>query len=88
MKNDNFQKISDILKTKKTKETKKPPTYEWQELALSIISELNIPNSKKGSVFKACRDNHKNKVLQCFNDTKELCKKGEQWKYFFKLISV
>ena len=65
----------------------KPPAYQWQDLALRIIAELSIPKHKKSAVFKVCRDYHKNFIERCLNDTKELAKEGERWKYFFKLIS-
>ena len=64
----------------------KPPAYEWQDLALKIIAELGVPNFKKNSVFKVCKENSKTFIEQCLNDTKELCKTGECWKYFFKLV--
>ncbi len=78
------QKLSDLF----TKvEQKKPPAYQWQELALRIISEFDAPASKKGSIFKICKNNSKEKIERAMNDTKELCKKGEKWKYFFKVIA-
>jgi len=49
MNDDNFESFASIWKNKKTV---KPPAYQWQELALQIIKELNIPVSKKSSVFK------------------------------------
>jgi hypothetical protein len=64
----------------------KPPAHEWQERALWIIKELNIPNFKRSSVFKVCREKPKQFILNCVNDTKELCDKGEKWKYFFKIV--
>ena len=79
------ESIKDIVKNKS--QQKKPPAYEWQDLALHVIEEINIPNFKRNSVFKACKENSKNFILQSLNDTKELCKKGEMWKYFFKIIS-
>ena len=85
-KNTDPQSIKDIFFNKKR--LKKPPAYEWQELALKIINELNIPDFKRNSVFKICRNSPKQFVLACLNDTKELCQKGEQWKYFFKLTSL
>lgn len=81
--NKGFEDLKAILKTKATK---KPPAYEWQELALRIINELNIPNFKRNSVFKVCKNNPKSFIERCLNDTKELCQTGEKWKYFFKLI--
>jgi hypothetical protein len=89
MKNDTGpQKISFIMDdfTEKTIQPK-PPTYEWQDLALRIIKELTIPGFKRNSVFKACKENSKEFIEKCLNDTKELCKDGEKWKYFFKLTS-
>ncbi len=66
--------------------TKKPPAYQWQDLALKIIKELSIPVEKRNSVFKACKQYPKNFIEKCFNDTKELCQTGEKWKYFFKIV--
>ncbi|MFH1662171.1 MAG: hypothetical protein ABIA02_03685 [Candidatus Falkowbacteria bacterium] len=83
--NKGFEKIGDLFNNKK--QTKKPPAYEWQELALKIIKELSIPNNKKSSVFKACKQFPKPFIETCLNDTKELCKAGERWKYFFKIIN-
>lgn len=78
-----FEKISDLFGVKPAK---KPPTYEWQDLALRIIKELGVPAFKRNSVFKVCKDLSKEQVERCLNDTKELCKEGERWKYFFKII--
>ncbi len=75
-----------INKIIKNKTTKKPPAYEWQDLALRVMSELKIPNFKRGSVFKVCKNNPKQVVLNAMNDTKELCETGDAWKYFFKVI--
>lgn len=75
--------LSDILKTKKTI---KPPAYPWQDLALRIIKELSIPDFKRNSVFKICKEKPAHKVELALNDTKELCKDGLRWKYFFKII--
>lgn len=82
--NEGFKKISELFgKTN----IKKAPAYQWQELALRIIKDLNIPADKKSSVFKACRENSKNFIEQSLNDTKELCKTGDKWKYFFKIVN-
>jgi len=78
------QKLSDLFGKI---EQKKAPAHEWQDLALRIISDLGVPNFKRGSVFKICKDNTKEKVERAYNDTKELCKSGEKWKYFFKVIA-
>jgi len=82
--NKGLEKISDLLKTK----SKKPPTYPWQDLALRVISELGIPNKKRNSVFKVCKENSRMFIEKCLNDTKELCQTGERWRYFFKLIDT
>lgn len=76
--------LADILKSRKTV---KPPAYEWQDFALRIIKELSIPNFKRSAVFKICRDQHKNTVEKAMNETKELCKTGSKWQYFFKVIT-
>ena len=57
--NNNIQKIGDILKIKKTAKIKKPPAYEWQDLALKIIKELNIPKFKRSSIFQICKKKSK-----------------------------
>ncbi len=79
-----MESFSDIFKNKKIT---KAPAYPWQDLALTIIKELNIPNFKKSSVFKACKDLPENKVRIALNDTKELCHNKNKWQYFFKIIS-
>jgi len=78
------QNFKDILKQKKTL---KPPAYPWQDFALKIIDELNVPPQKRNSVFKVCKENPKSFIEKCLNETKELCQTGERWKYFFKVLS-
>lgn len=85
-KNTEFQSIGDIFKKQTTDDAKKTTAYEWQSFALRIIQDLNIPNFKRGAVFKVCKNNSKEAVERCLNDTKELCKAGEKWKYFFKVV--
>jgi len=82
--NKDLQNIKDVLKNKKIK---KAPAYEWQDLALRVIDDLKIPNFKRGAIFKVCKENPKNFIENALNDTKELCKSGLKWKYFFKLIN-
>jgi hypothetical protein len=84
LKTDNFKSFGDLMKKKVA--VKKPPAYQWQELALKIITDLNIPNQKKSSVFKICKQYNRQIVEKALNDTKELCKTGEAWRYFFKII--
>lgn len=79
----NLKSFGEIMKSRTTK---KPPAFEWQDLALRIIKELDIPNSKRGSVFQVCKQYDKQIVERSMNDTKELCQTGEKWRYFFKLI--
>ena len=78
------EKISHLLGKKPTK---KPPDYQWQDLALRIIDELNVPAKKRNSVFKVCKQHPKSFIEKCFNDTKELAQTGEPWRYFFKLTN-
>jgi hypothetical protein len=78
-----MQNIGEIFSQKKVT---KAPAYQWQDLALRVIQQLSIPSFKRSSVFKACRDNDRNFVEKCLDDTKELAKGGESWRYFFKLI--
>jgi len=84
-KDDGLKKLKDIFKDKKAQ--KKPPAYEWQDLALRAIKELGIPNFKRNAVFKVCKENSKYIIEKAINDTKELCEAGEKWRYFFKVIS-
>ena len=78
------QSISDIFSHKN--EGVKPPAYPWQDLALRVIKELGVPGFKRNSVFKLCKENSKDFVEKCLNETKELCSTGERWKYFFKVV--
>ncbi|MFA5109027.1 MAG: hypothetical protein WC458_00565 [Patescibacteria group bacterium] len=80
---DSFTSFSDIIKNKKTI---KPPAYPWQDLALRVIAELGVPGFKRNSVFKACKEKPGYQIETALNDTKELCKSGAKWKYFFKII--
>ncbi len=83
--NKDLLSLGDIIAHKKP--TKKPPAYQWQELALQVIDELSIPSDKRSSIFQACRNNDANVIKRALTDTKELCKTGETWRYFFKLIA-
>ena len=82
-----FESLGSIFVQKKGVKAKKPPAYPWQDLALKVVAELGIPNFKRASVFKICRDHSKEFVERCLNDTKELCKSGESWKYFLKVCN-
>jgi len=79
-----FEQLGDILAGKA--KNKKPPAHQWQELALQVIEELDIPGFKRSAVFKVCKENSKGVVMTALNDTKELCSTGEKWKYFFKVV--
>lgn len=71
------------------KPQKKPPTYQWQELALEVLEKIPNAYTKKASVFKACKkDPHlarlalldsieldKRYVLYWLKVFNELCKK-------------
>lgn len=76
--------IKDIFQNRKVV---KAPAHPWQDMALNIIKELNVPPFKRNSVFKVCKELDRNFVEKCFDDTKELAKEGEKWRYFFKLVS-
>lgn len=80
-----FQSFSDIFKNRPKV---KAPAYPWQDLALRVIKELAIPGFKRSSVFKACKELPSNKIELALNDTKELCKTGVTWKYFFKVLDA
>lgn len=74
--------IADLLQAR---QTKKAPAYPWQDLALRVIQQLNIPAFKRGAVFKVCKQLSPTLVERAMNDTKELCPNGASWKYFFKI---
>jgi hypothetical protein len=80
----NMDSIQDIFKSKKIT---KAPAHMWQEMALKIITELNVPPFKRSSVFKVCKNLERNFIEKCFDDTKELAKGKDAWRYFFKLTS-
>ena len=82
-----FESLGSIFIQKKGRAIKKPPAYAWQDLALKVIADLGAPNFKRASIFKICRDYPKEFVERCLNDTKELCKSGECWKYFLKVVN-
>ncbi len=84
MNDDNFTSFANILQNKKTI---KPPAYPWQELALEVIKDLGVPREKRSSVFRVCKVNSEKLIRQALIDTKELCKKGNKWQYFFKVIN-
>lgn len=69
------------------KNRKKPTAYNWQELALRVIKDLGIPADKKSSVFQLCKKYPQEVIERAMNDTKELCKNGEGWRYFFKILA-
>lgn len=77
--------FADIFKARQVQKPVKAPAYSWQDLALRVIKELAIPNFKRSSVFKICKEKTQQEIERAMNDTKELCKSGEQWKYFFKI---
>jgi hypothetical protein len=78
--------INDLLAAQRPAPSKKPPAYQWQDFALQIIDKLNVPSTKRNSVFRVCKQYPKPFVEHCLNDTLELVKDGEAWRYFFKLI--
>lgn len=84
-KDEGFVGFGDIFASRKIV---KGPAHEFQDLALRIINDLKVPNFKRGSVFKVCKEKPKQLVINALNDTKELCKSGDKWKYFFKVISA
>lgn len=84
--NNGFENLGSLFAARAQQKAKKPPAHEWQDLALRIISELSVPNFKRNSIFKVCKDNDKIAIERALNDTKELCKEGQKWAYFLKVI--
>lgn len=84
MKKADFKSFGQLLQKRAPK--KKAPAYQWQDLALQIIQDLEIPKDKRSSVFQVCKKFSRQIIERALNDTKELCQTGEKWRYFFKLI--
>jgi len=84
-----LESIGDLFNSGQKSKLSRPkaPAYAWQDLALRVIKELNIPNFKRSAVFKVCKLRSRTYIEKCLNDTKELCQTGEQWKYFFKVAA-
>lgn len=84
-----LEKLGDLFveELKKPRLRPKAPAYAWQDLALRVINELNIPSFKRSAVFKVCKLRPRIYIEKCLNDTKELCQTGEKWKYFFKVAA-
>lgn len=84
-----LEKLSDLFiqESKNQRSRPKAPAYAWQDLALQVIKELNIPGFKRSAVFKVCKQRPRVYIEKCLNDTKELCQTGEKWKYFFKVAA-
>ncbi len=78
--------FKDILDNKKA--GPKAPAYPWQDLALKVEREIKIPGFKRSALFKVCRDYPRVMIERCVADTKELCQSGEQWRYFFKIVTA
>lgn len=87
--NNGFQTLGDIFQAKEKHKQSviKSPAYQWQDFALQIIKDLDIPHFKRNSVFKICKEYPRTFIESCVIDTKELCKTGEKWKYFFKVVA-
>lgn len=84
--NKGFENLGSIFASRVQQKSKKPPAHEWQDLALRVIQELSVPGFKRNSIFKVCKDNDKIAIERALNDTKELCKTGQKWAYFLKVI--
>ena len=83
--NEDFSSLGELFQ--KQLKRPKPPAYKWQDLALRVINELKTPPFKRGAVFKVCKANSEEVIMRALNDTKELAKGGEAWKYFFKILA-
>jgi hypothetical protein len=84
-----LEKLGDLFGQDSKSQRSRPPApaYAWQDLALHVIKELNIPGFKRSAVFKVCKQRPRVFIEKCLNDTKELCQTGEKWKYFFKVAA-
>jgi len=68
---------------RKPKEKRK--VYDWQDLAIQIIKDLEVLKTFRPSVFKACKVDFRAAQF-AYVDCMELDKKGV--KYFFKVYSA
>ncbi len=82
--NTEFSAFGSLLQARQNQQ--KPPAYPWQDLALRAIKELNAPPFKRSAIFKICKNLPKEVVERCLADTRELCKTGSKWQYFFKIV--
>lgn len=82
----NTKSMAELMKERVSKPKTKAPAYQWQELALQIIQELEVPKEKRNSTFQVCKKFSRQIVEKALSDTKELCQTGEKWKYFFKIV--
>lgn len=83
----NLKSFGDLMKNRPAA-PQKAPAYEWQDLALRVVKDLNVPGFKRASVFKVCKQYPKVVIEKALSDTKELCQTGEQWRYFFKVLDA
>ncbi|EKE18658.1 MAG: hypothetical protein ACD_9C00268G0005 [uncultured bacterium] len=88
MTKDNIKSFGQLLQKREVKDIKKAPTFQWQELALKIIEDLDVPKEKRNSIFRVCKQHNRQIIERAISDTKELCKSGEKWRYFFKVIDI
>ena len=54
----NFKSFGELMK--KERPVQKAPAYEWQELALNIIKEFEVPANKKKLRFSGMQKISKN----------------------------
>lgn len=83
LKKENFKSFADLAQKRIVK---KAPAYQWQDLALTVIKEMDMPKEKRSAVFRVCKQYSRQMIEKALNDTKELCQSGEKWRYFFKII--
>lgn len=75
--------VASILKRKV--QSKPPPTYQWQEVALEICKTIPDSYKFKPSIFKACKKDVRF-AHTALNDCKELNKLYSL--YFLKVFSL
>ena len=80
-------KLQDVLNILNKKEHKICIVSNKKKIPLGIFTDEDIRRKliKKNSMNSPVKGNYnKNFIEKCLDDTKELCERGDKWKYFFK----
>lgn len=84
--NEGFTKIGFTLDKFKTAPVIKDKLQSWQDLALGIIKDLNIPAKDRSMIFLVCKRFGRSYIERCLNTTKEKARGDLKGHYFIKVI--